>query len=369
MVRAEAIQQDMPTFYWRAGCGMPAYAVLANVRFDRIFTEVDAIVEAYTKGRPAAQELFGPEVGMGGPIWPMISYGHVNTLGCKLIFPEDSEVAHEPIYGSLREGIRALKREVDFAGQGMFPFYLGLWNKLRKAFPHKEISFGGFKSEGPLTTAWLLRGHDFFVDLLEYPDDAKEYLRLVTNSIIGYNKLLRRVNGLPEFSTDGVGMADDISAMIAPTQWLEYVVPFHEQYYRGQTHGQRSAHIEDLTVAHLKYLDTINLSSYDPSVSEKLTPALIRDHCHVPFSWMLNTTHYPSRSCGDIERWVLDAVANGAVGVKTTVERVMCTPETAKKVRAFISACKKVKSLLDSDPRGSTPRAKLKKLETPGHDD
>jgi hypothetical protein len=135
------------------------------------------------------------------------------------------------------------------------------------------------------------------------------------------------------------------------------VVPFIEQYYRGQTSGRRSAHIEDLTVNHLKYLDQLRLNSYDPSVSERLTPALIRDHCRVPFGWRLNTTHYPSRSCADIERWLVDAVADGATSVFTGVDRVMCTPATAEKVRSFIRAGKKVKSLMDA----GCPREELER--------
>ena len=77
-------------FTWHVNCGMPTYAVLGDVRFDRIFRELDAIVEAFTKGESKARELYGPDVRYGGPIWSAISYGHVNCLGAELTFPEDS---------------------------------------------------------------------------------------------------------------------------------------------------------------------------------------------------------------------------------------------------------------------------------------
>lgn len=360
MKKTQRRREDVP-FDFGASCGMPAYAVLAGVRFDRLFLEAEAIIEAYRKGMPLARGLFGPDVGMGGPGWAGNSYGHVNALGAPLTFPEDSEVGVRPIYGSLAEGIRALKKEVDFEKAGLFPRYVRLWEDLKKAFPDKKISFSGFKAEGPITTAWCLRGHGFFTDILESPEEAKEYLRLVTESIIKYQKLERRLNGQPEFIKEGMGLCDDVSAMISPTLWPEMVVPFLEQYYSGQSSGNRSAHIEDLTVRHLKFLDELGLDGYDPSVSEKLTPALIRDNCRVPFTWRLNTTHYPGRSCEDIERWVFEAAAGGASGVTTVVDRVMCTREYAQKIRAFIRTGKEVKRLLAE----GCPREKLREHNAP----
>ena len=37
-------------FTWSFSCGMPVYATLAGVRFDRLFLDADAIAEAYTSG-------------------------------------------------------------------------------------------------------------------------------------------------------------------------------------------------------------------------------------------------------------------------------------------------------------------------------
>lgn len=346
--------RDNTPFTWSANCGMPGYATLAGVRFDRLFLDADAIAEAYMKGRPKAEALFGPEVGMGGPSWAGISYGHANCLGCQLVFPEDSEVAHVPVYASLAEGIAALKKPVDFARQGMFPFYLELWAKLKQRFPKEPIGFH-FKAEGPITTAWILRGHEFFVELMTEPEQTKEFLGLVTDSIVAYNRLIQRVNGLPE-SPAGHGMADDIAAMVPPDLWPELVIPFVERYYQGMTSGTRSAHIEDLVVPHLKHLETLGLSLFDPSVSPKLTARLIRDNSPVPFLWRLNSTHYTDRTSGDVERWVYEAARDGASGVFTYVAREMCTPECAEKVRAFAKAAQRVKELL----AGGCPRSQLR---------
>lgn len=341
--------RETRAFTWAVHCGMPAYAALAGVPFHRLFLEAEAIIEAYTRGYPLARDLFGPDAAFGGPTWPGISYGHANTLGARLVFPERSEVAHVPVYDSLAEGIRALEGEVDFAARGMFPFYLDLWEQLKAAFPDLAIPFH-FTAEGPLTTGWILRGHDFFVELLEEPAAVRDYLRLVTESIIAYNRLIRRVNGWPEMEPAGSALADDIAAMVPPTRWPDLVLPFLECYFAGLTTGERHAHIEDLTPPHLPFLDALRLDLYDPSVSEKLTPDGIRDGCSVPFLWRLNTTHYPGLTPAGVEEWVVAAAAAGAAGVFTHPD---ATPEAAEKARAFARAARCVAALLQAGyPRG-----------------
>jgi len=349
MTASPVRHRDPATFTWSASCGMPAYATLAGVPFDQLFLSADAIVTAYRQGRPQAETLFGPDVAMGGPTWAGNSYGHANCLGAELIFPPDSEVAHRPVYGSLAEGIAALQREVDFARQGMFPFYLDLWAQLKRAFPGEPIGFH-YKAEGPITTGWILRGHPFLEELLTEPDQVREFLRLATQSIVAFLRLERRVNGHPEITPHTTGLADDLAAMVPPRLWPELVVPFREQYYAGLGTGPRYAHIEDLTARHLPYLDALRLSQFDPSVSPRLTAALIRDHCQVPFPWRLNSTHYVDRTPAQVAQWVYEAAADGAAGVFTYVAREMCWPErqahSVACLHAFIAAARQVQQLL-----------------------
>ena len=335
------------SFKWSVSGGIEALSVLAGIRFDRMFTELDAIVEAYREGLDMARDLFGPDIPFGTPRAAAISYGHINCLGSTLVFPENSEVAHTPIYDSLREGVRSLRAEVDFIRAGMFPFYLDLWDRLKRAFPGQTIPFQGFGSEGPVTTAWLLRGHDFFMDIYDDPFLAREYLGLVTRSIVKYRRLISRINGEPELSTLGAGLVDDAAAMIRPGLWPELVMPFLEEYFTDLTSGSRSAHIEDLRAEHLHYLDALRLEHFDPSVSAKLTPALIRAHCSVPFTWRLNEGTTSTFTVEETQRWVLDAAAQGAPAVRTGVWRNNCTRQGADNVRAFMETAQRVQELLE----------------------
>ena len=159
-------RDDVP-FSWYITCGMPAYAALAGVAYDRTFFDLEAIIQSYEIGYPRAVALFGPELRYSLPGWSGISYGHVNCLGSPLSFPSDSDVAHQPIYSSLETGIESLQKQIDWATAGLMPAYLELWQQLRIRYPQMGIRFQGFGVEGPVTTAWELRGHHFFTDLYD----------------------------------------------------------------------------------------------------------------------------------------------------------------------------------------------------------
>lgn len=333
-------------FSWYVSCGMPAYAALAGVRFDRTFYDFEAIVEAYTTGEPLARALFGPDLRYGGPGWSGISYGHVNCLGSRLVFVPGSEVGHTPLYDSLDEGIAALQRPVDWASAGSMPDYLALWDRLKRAFPDRDIPFAGFGVEGPVTTAWELRGHGFFTDLYDDPERCKAFLRWVTASVVDYFGFLRELNGQPAFTESGVGMVDDVSAMLSPRLWPEMVLPFHEQYFSTQTSGRRTAHVEGLLPSHLHHIDALKLDMFDPAVSPKLQPRDLRDNCHTPFWWRLNAMQVRDFSRERVRRFVYEAVADGASGVFCTIGRIMVTQDAADKVRIFIDAAKHVEQLL-----------------------
>ena len=348
--------RDEVPFTWYVNCGMPTYAVLANVRFDRIFRELDAIVEAFSIGEPKARELYGPDVRYGGPIWSGISYGHVNCLGAELTFPEDSEVGSKPIYASLEGGIQALQQEVDWAGAGLMPHYIELWENLKKAFPDRHIGFGGLSYEGPITTAWELRGHGFFTDPYDEPAQCKEFLRLVTDSIVAYAAFIRSLNGQPAFVEGGMSLVDDVAAMFGPHLWPDIVLPFLNQYYQMQTSGRRRAHIEDLIPAHLPFLDDLCLDTFDPGVSPRLKATDLRDRCCVPFLWRLNGMMVRDFSPDEVRRYVFEGTANGASGVFCTISRTMTAPEAVHKIHTFISAAKQTERLLSE----GCPRDRLR---------
>lgn len=341
-------------FTWSVGGSQDALRALTGVSIRDFNLLPEACIEAYQSGRPKLAAMFGPDIVQPPLCTPSISYGHANGLGAELLFPEGGEVGHRPPWATLEEGIRTLRRPVDFRSAGVAPFYREFREKMEKAFPGEAVGLG-LKLEGPLTTAWEMRGQGFFTDLYDDPERSGEFLGLITESILEYHRFLCDSHKRPVINPEYAGLSDDIAAMVPPDLWETFVLPFWDQYYRGMTTGERRAHVEDLRPLQLKYLEAAGLSWWDPSVSPKLSPAIIARGCRVPFAWRLPGFQFAGMDSGEVRAFVFSAAAEGANAVFTGIEAVMCDLATAGKIRVFIDAVKEVKARLDA----GAPRAEL----------
>jgi len=340
--------RDEAGFDWRAGPTVYALLGLTGTPLGEYNLKPDACIEVYRKGWPLFREVFPDErIPLPSVHTPAVSYGHVNGLGSELTFPEKGEVAHAHIYSSLEEGIEALKKPVDFASAGMAPFFLEFKRRLEEAFPDRKVRFS-YGLEGPITTAYELRGDEIFYDLMDKPERMKEFLELTVRSIGEFWKFSAGVNGVPAMNPEGGGMCDDIASMVPPHMFDEFVVPYWDQFFRARTTGRRSAHVEDLRAEQLRYLEVVGLSGYDPSISPKLNPKIIMQNCRVPFGWRLGSFHYREMTPDDVRDWVFQAVADGASSVFTYIEDTLCREENVPKINAFIAAAAEAKTMLDS---------------------
>jgi len=332
-------------FHWHVASTQSALREVTGIPIRDFNLKPEACIEAYRRGQPLLDKMFGPDVAPAPLTTPAISYGHVNGLGSELIFPEGGEVAHTHIYASLEEGIEALEQPVDFATAGMAPFFVDFLHRMQAAFPGQSVGFS-YGLEGPITTAWELRGAGFFTDIFDQPQRAREYVQLVVQSILEFHRFRCSVGGGEPINPVGSGMADDISSNIPPYLWPDLVVPAWEAYYRGMTTGWRHAHVEDLRPAQLPYLEEVGLSYYDPSISHRLNPRIIWESCRVPFGWRLGSFHYLNLSPDDVRDFVFQAVADGACRVFTYVENLLVHEPQRSKVFAFIEAAKEVERAL-----------------------
>ncbi|RKX34210.1 MAG: hypothetical protein DRP71_07820 [Verrucomicrobia bacterium] len=339
--------RDETKFSWHVGATVSALLEVTGIPIKEFNLNSDVGIELYRKGRPMLREMFGEDVNTVGLSTPPVSYGHINCLGAELIFPDGGEVNHTKPFHTLEEGVESLKEKIDldFATAGMTPFYLDYRKKMSEAFG--EPCGFWFGSEGPITTAYTLRGNDVFYDPYDNPELFKEFLRLLTDSIVQFFHFKEKLDGRPPVNPDGGGMCDDISAMFSPEMWPEFVLPLFDRYYCGITTGTRSAHIEDLRPNHLPYLEEMGLVNFDPSVSPRINPKIIRDRCRVPFGWRISDFPYRAMDCQDLSDFVFQAVADGASYVFTHAAAAMCNPETVKKVHAFIAAAKESARMLD----------------------
>ena len=332
-------------FQWGIISSYDTLLALTGIPIRDFYLNPEAGIEAYRRGRPLVTEMFGPDVPPPALATPHVSYGHVNCLGAELLFPEGGEVCHGVPFDSLDDAIAVLHKKIDWPNAGMASFYMEYGRRLSEAFDGEEciVAFG---LEGPLTTAYTLRGHGIFTDSMDDPPKFKQFLELLTKSILDFGYFYGDINGWPRFSEDGAGLCDDVASMFHPDTWPEYVLPYWDLYLGTKTNGPRFAHVEDLRVEHLKYLEEIGLTTYDPSISHKLNPVLISQYCRVPFQWRLGSIHYAVMSCQDVRDFVFRSVADGASSIFADACEPQCNAAEAMKVKTFIETAREVEKML-----------------------
>ncbi len=308
------------------------------------------------------KERFGDFLEPPGKATPPVSYGHINFLGIDLVFPEgQGEVNYKHDKKSLKEWTDILKENMEFSEMTEEArFYLDYRDKLMEAYPGERVNWS-MAYEGPLTTAYELRDIDFFYDIYDQPEKTKEFLEMVAKNTVEYIKFYRRVNGLPEFNEKEGAMCDDIASNIPPDKFREFVLPYWEIFYKGISEGKRHLHSEDHTYKTMKFLEEARITFFDPSISHKLNPVLIRDNCRVPFGWRMGAFHYRDLSPTDVKDWVYKAVEDGAGKVFTHVTRMMLDKDHIEKVKAFHEAAVNAKTMFDN----GASREEIGRLVTP----
>lgn len=329
--------------YWVSG-SQSALRELTGTPIREFNLDPEACIECYRRGRPLLREMFGDKVGLPGLSTPAISYGHVNGLGSELLFPEGGEVAQTHIYGSLEQGLTALREPVEWTEVGWAPYFLGFRERIQAAFPGEQVawSWGG---EGPITTAYELRGDGFFLDVYDQPELARQFLSAINRSVLDCERVVAAVNGRTVYGPSA-GLCDDLASFIPPALFGDLVLTAWEEYYAARTDGARSAHVEDLRPEQLPFLETIGLSFFDPSISPKLNPQLVAAHCRVPFTWRLGCFHFREMEVQEVEDFVFQSCADGASSVHTFVAEGMCNEATVPKVQAFIRAAEEATALV-----------------------
>ena len=123
------------------------------------------------------------------------------------------------------------------------------------------------------------------------------------------------------------------------------MLPYWDMFYRELCEDRRSIHCEGMTYEHLKHLQRIGITNYEPAISPKVDPDKIRAIVDMPFSWKLESFHYPALSVQDIRDWVLKAAADGVSRVWTVVGVGMLNEEASAKVKMFVTTAKEIEDM------------------------
>jgi uroporphyrinogen-III decarboxylase len=152
-----------------------------------------------------------------------------------------------------------------------------------KAHAPEGVTVGfGAGGQGPFTTAVLLRGEGFLLDMLDQPALAHRFLQTLTESSIRQRELAREVTG-DTSPVSSIGYTDDYGGLVGPELFAEFDLPYLEQVadHFGATH--RTIHAELLHQPHLVLLQDHGWEYIDVGTDPHLTIRQCREVLHVPF--------------------------------------------------------------------------------------
>jgi len=319
-----------------------ALIYLGGTGFGEYYTQPSVFKKAWETSRRSLEEMFGgvmEYMSLPGLSCPPLSYGHLGCIGAKIRYPENSDPNMVQMVDSVEEGIKWLERGRNFSESDLFKLYYAYHEKIKEDFPDKKVWFSGLGKEGPITSAVLMRGQDFYVDMYEKPEESKKFLRLLTESLIKFEKFMRKINNLAATGEPNADIADDFAGFVAPNMFDEFVVPYWNQFY-GETTvtGMRGLHCEGMSRAHLPYLAKCNIGYYQPSVSPLLTCEMLAEDLKIEYDWLLPTFELADMDKTQISKWVEKTAATGVPLIRTQAGRYLLQNYGAEKIYYYLEA-------------------------------
>jgi len=252
-------------------------AEVGGVPLDALHRDAEAISRCYDAIAPVAERLGVPAP---RPRIAGFSYTYISALGAEVIFAKGSEPNIIPMISRI-EDIDALSEPEDYLSSGVASHRIEVMLRLRELRPDAEFHLE--HAEGPITSAALLMGRDFFLLPYEDPVRAHRLIDFTVRSSLNYNRAVR--NYFEEGNGPGrVSLCDDFAGMFSPTQFAEFVAPHWDEVYSGQEATERHLHSELLRREHLPFLKQLGITIFDPAADQYVTPDLLREHCPVPFT-------------------------------------------------------------------------------------
>lgn len=193
-----------------------------------------------------------------------------SAFGSRIEFIDKMDPAHTgTLLGSMEEVNRL--RMPDMEKDGLMPHVIRYLKYFKE---NSTIPVGITDCQGPLTTALQLCGYDtLFYGMYDYPEKVHQLMELVTEALIRWVKLQKKIIGEPTdccagdqgvYVPEGIGVwfADDDAIILPPELYDEFVIPYNERLMEafggGIIHwcGCANQHIDSLNK--MKYLRGIN---------------------------------------------------------------------------------------------------------------
>jgi uroporphyrinogen-III decarboxylase len=321
---------------WRLNIPAEVRCEYAGTRQGDYYTDL----EVYVRTERVYRDRFAAATGYRPPVsWsvPVPAYEGVAALGGELRFPAD----HQPMIANLGRVVRT-PGEVDALSApepwmcARFRENIRRMQALRDMVAERPIGLSAGQ-EGPVTTAVLLRGMDFFTDCVTDPVHAHRLLAVCTDTYIAFARTTRDVTGGRPYGT--VGIADDHAGNLSPEMWPEFVLPYYERIYKELQATRRTMHTELVRPQHLPLLATLQLDHVNFGENQYLSVRDVVQALDVPFDWHIKTVSEMQQGTPEqIQSTYRRAVADGAPAM--ACELTVDTP--VENIRAFLEVARQL---------------------------
>ncbi len=318
----------------------------------QFITDKVACADAWEKAKEKFYSEFGEMLPMNRVAPHPISYMHLVALGGKLDMRQNGEPNVHPFASDIDEALALAKKAENFNYENMKEAndLYEMCEYLGRRFPEENVSaFTGFGYEGPVTTAVLMRGSDFYCDIYDEPEKCVELLNLIA---IGAGKCANfaRLKSGGKINDYAYSICDDFAALIPPQMFDEFVIP--HWYTFGDTTTLDTPrrfflHCEGMKPAHLGYLKEAHINHFQPSVSPDLslsdmTPWIGKSYNE--FDWLCYAFNIVKMSDEQISVFIEDSLKAGACAVRTQIGAYAFEAGKTDRIKAWIKAAEKYKA-------------------------
>ncbi len=274
--------QSPTSIPWSIAVPPEVYCEYCGVKMSDYHADPQVMMEIQLEGPRLLHEKYG--LPLRRSVSPdFTAYATGSTLGLEVDFSSvhpPSPLGH-PI-SSIEEAV-ALRVPDDITKAGLIPAMLEYFEYM-KAHAPEGVSVGfGVGSQGPFTTAVLLRGNDIFLDIYDAPEKAHHFLQTITDNSIAERELSYSITGTKPGGS--IGYADDYGGMLTPEQYIEFDVDYLVQIAEHFGAENRTIHTELLRRPHLKILQDHGWTYIDVGTDPYLT---VRDCAEVlDIDWLV----------------------------------------------------------------------------------
>ena len=315
---------------WSVGFSPEAYCDYCGVALTDYHGDPQTMMDVQLAGPRLVNGKFG--LSLQPRLHPDFSvYAGATVLGLELQFQPDQPPS--PLGHPLQSAEEAARLQLpdDLTKAGLMPGMIDFHDYMKTHAP-QDVHVGfGTGTQGPFTTAVLLRGNDIFLDIYEAPGLVHGFLQTIAESSIRLRELTHEINGT--HATSAIGYSDDYGGLLSPEHYQEFVLPYLLQIADHFAATTLTIHAELVRREHLQILQDAGFSSIDVGATPYLTVRDCAEVLHVDFlMYMYTCREHLLSSPEQVKAIYRQMVADGARRMVCDV----CPGVPDGNIRAFI---------------------------------